>query len=122
MIFPNAPAKINETAKISVLGDCFLIMSQSQYAIPKTARILNMVKTNFPVVSEMGRISLSLVPQAAPSFSMKRILNQLKTSCDYPNTKFVLIYILLIWSTIKTKIMINKDFFKFMLQKKMGQK
>lgn len=71
MIFPTAPAKISDTAKIKVLGDCFLIISQSQYPIPVMAKSLNIVKINFPVDSDIGRKSLSLVPQAAPEFSMK---------------------------------------------------
>ena len=90
-MFPRAPANINETAKIKIFGEFFRIISYSQYPIPAIANNLKMVKNNFPEDSDMGKISLSFVPQAAPSFSMNRILNQEKTSMDSPNTKCVLI-------------------------------
>jgi hypothetical protein len=42
------------------------------------------VKNSLAEDSAIGRISLSLVPQAAPSFSINKILNHEKTSMDSP--------------------------------------
>ena len=91
MIFPKAPANIKDTAIISTFGDFFCMISYSQYPIPTMANSLKMVKNNLPEDSEMGKRSLSFVPQAAPSFSMNKILNQENTSMDSPRTKCVLI-------------------------------
>lgn len=96
MILPKAPAKISDTEKMSTLGDSFRMMSYNQYPIPAIANNLKMVRNNFPADSEMGKISLSFVPHAAPSFSINKILNHEKTSTDSPKTKWVLMYILLI--------------------------
>ena len=86
-MLPIAPAKIRDTAMTSVLEASFRMLSNNQYPIPVIAKRRNMVSTNFPALSDIGNISLSFVPHAAPSFSINKILNQLKTSTDSPSIK-----------------------------------
>src|SRR5690606_7158759 len=102
-------------AHINTLGAFVLVALYSQYPIPNMATILNNVNAIFAVLSfTPGIKSLILVPHAMPSFSIKKILNQLKTSILSCNLKCVFIYILLIWSISKTMAISRIDFFKVM--------
>ena len=72
-------------ATINTFGIAFFTEDQSQYPIPAIAINLNKVKKSFPYSPGI------LAPQAIPSFSTKRILNQEKTSTSSPNLKCVFI-------------------------------